>query len=132
MENPSDAICKDQFARHTGIEIVEAGGGRARAQLQVGPQHLNGYGMVHGGVIFTLADYAFAAACNSYGSASVAIQASISYVKAAKVGLLVAQAEEIQQEGRLGTCQVRVTDQSGDVVAVLQGLSYRKAPARNG
>lgn len=119
-------IDKDQFAQYNGIQIIEAANGRAKACLHVGPQHLNGLGMVHGGAIFSLADYAFAAACNSYGCLSVAVNASISYIKAAQSGQLTAEAEEIQQDGRLGTCLVRVTDDKGQVIATFQGLSYRK------
>lgn len=126
MDSVNAVIEKDRFARHVGIEIVEAREGRAKARMRVGPEHLNGLGMVHGGAIFSLADYAFAAACNSYGCVSVAINANISYVKAAKGGLLVAEAEEIRQEGKLGTCLVRVTDEQGEVIATFQGLSYRK------
>ncbi len=128
MDNADDAINKDQFARHNGIEIIEAGEGRARARMRLCPDHLNGLGMVHGGAIFSLADYAFAAACNSQGVVSVAVNGSISYIKAASGGELVAEAEEVQQDGKLGSCVVRVLDEEGDVVAMFQGLSYRKGP----
>lgn len=129
MDHLQAVVEQDRFARHSGLEIVEAGAGRAKVRMCIGPQHLNGMGYVHGGAIFTLADYAFAAACNSRGYAAVAVNANISYVKAAREGSLTAEAQELTAEGKLGTCMVRVTDDAGDVVAVFQGLSYRKGPA---
>jgi len=133
MDSVRAVVEKDAFARHAGIEIVEMGNGRATVRMQIRPEHRNGLGMVHGGAIFTLADYAFAAACNSKGIVSVAVNANISYIKAASGGVLTAEAEEVPQEGRLGSCLVRVVDELGEVVAVFHGLSYRKGqPASPG
>ena len=82
--------------------------------------------MVHGGVIFTVADYAFAVACNSYGTAAVAVNAHISYLRAATQGRLVAEATEIAKSRRLGTYSIKVLDGEGELVAVFQGMAYRK------
>jgi acyl-CoA thioesterase len=120
---------KDAFARLLGIEVVESGPGRAKVRMAVTPGHRNGLGMVHGGAMFTLADYAFAVACNSHGYAAVAINANISYLKAPKGGVLWAEAEELAVEGKMGSCQVRVLDEDGSVVAMFGGLSYRKSHA---
>jgi acyl-CoA thioesterase len=120
---------KDAFARLLGIEVVECGAGRANVRKAVSAGHRNGLGMVHGGAMFTLADYAFAVACNSHGYASVAINATISYLKAPKGGVLLAEAQEIAVDGKMGSCQVRVLDEDGSVVAMFQGLSYRKSQA---
>ncbi|MGE5608637.1 MAG: GNAT family N-acetyltransferase, partial [Bacillota bacterium] len=117
---------RDQFAKLLGLKIIETGEGRAKVTMQIGPQHMNGLGAVQGGAIFTLADYAFAAACNSHGFASVGINVSISYLKAAKAGTLTAEAQEAAPHRKLGTSTVRVTDDQGDLVAIFQGLSYKK------
>ena len=77
---------KDLFAGFVGIELIEAGEGRARARLTISDHHRNGLGLVHGGAILTLADLAFAAAVHSRGRAAVAIHCSISYLKAAAGG----------------------------------------------
>lgn len=118
---------KDAFARLLEIEVVESGAGRARVKMAVSAGHRNGLGMVHGGAMFTLADFAFAVACNSHGYASMAINANISYLKAPKGGVLYAEAQEIAVDGKMGSCQVRVMDEDGSVVAMFQGLSYRKS-----
>ncbi len=68
MEHISTAVDNDRFAEHTGIELVEVSKGYARAEMKVEEKHLNGLGLAHGGAIFTLADLAFAAACNSHGA----------------------------------------------------------------
>ncbi len=117
---------KDQFARLLGIELLECSTGQARVRLVVSDRHRNGLGMVHGGVIFSLADYAFAVACNSHGHASVAIDANISFLRAPKGSVLHAEAVEAAVEGKLGSCLVRVLDEDGTLVAMFQGLSYRK------
>jgi acyl-CoA thioesterase len=81
---------------------------------------------VQGGAIFTLADFAFAAASNSYGTVAVAINVSISFLKATSSGVLVAEAKETSRNPRLGTYTVDVRDESGDLVATFQGMVYRK------
>ncbi|HEX2972417.1 MAG TPA: GNAT family N-acetyltransferase [Tepidisphaeraceae bacterium] len=118
---------RDAFAKLVGLEVVQVSEGRAIVRMKLGPQHLNGIGIVQGGAIFTLADYAFAAACNSHGFASVGINVNISYLKAAKAGVLTAEAQEAAPHRKLGTCTVRVTDEQGDLVALFQGLSYKKS-----
>jgi len=117
---------RDRFAAHCGIELLEVGEGRAVARMPIGEQHLNGADTVHGGAIFTLADLAFAAASNSYGTLAMAINVSISYVKAAVGGTLTAEAEEASCSRRLGSYTIRITDDDGDLVAIFQGMAYRK------
>ena len=117
---------RDRFAAHCGVELVEVGPGRAVARMEVQTHHLNGVDTAHGGAIFTLADLAFAAACNSHGTVAVAINAGITYMKATTGGLLTAVAEEAACNPRLGTYTMRVTDAVGDLVAIFQGLAYRK------
>ena len=117
---------EDKFARHAGIELVDAGLGWAKASMKIEPFHFNGAGTVHGGAIFTLADFAFAVASNSHGSMAMGINTSVSFVKAATKGTLYAEATELSKGPKLATYSVMVTDDAGDVVAIFQGMAYRK------
>ncbi len=117
---------KDVFAQYCGIELIEAENGYAEAQLKIQPHHLNGVGTVHGGMIFSLADLAFAAACNSHGTVAVAINVNISYLKSASNGVLVAKATEVSLGRKIGTYSVNVTDGEGNLIASFQGMAYRK------
>jgi acyl-CoA thioesterase len=128
MESIAAVIERDEFAKLAGVEIVEIGRGTAKAKMRITPQHLNGLGTVHGGAIFTLADLAFEAACNSHGIPSVAINAGIYYLKAPRPGDLFAEAAEVSSDGKLGAYAIRVTDGGGDVIAFFQGLAYKKGP----
>ncbi len=76
--------------------------------------------------MFTLADLAFAAACNSHGVVAVACQTDITYFKAVKAGKLIAAAEEISRTRKLSTCLIRVTDETGELVALFKGVAYIK------
>lgn len=116
----------DKFARHSGIELVDAGPGRAKASMKIEPFHFNGAGTVHGGAIFTLADFAFAVASNSHGAMAMGISTSVNFVKAATGGTLYAEATEQSKGPKLASYSVMVTDDAGDVVAVFQGMAYRK------
>ena len=116
----------DQFAARNNIELLEAGNGNARAKMTLHPHHLNGLGTVHGGAIFTLADFAFAAASNSHGSVAVAINVSITFMKAGQTGTLWAEARELARNFKIGTYSVEIKDDQGDLVAHFQGLAYRK------
>lgn len=117
---------QDKFAEYIGIELLEVEKGRAKAKMKLNKNHLNGIKTVHGGAIFTLADFTFAAAANSHGTVSVAINASISFMKAAKTGYLIAEAKEISKNPKLATYTINVTDDKCDLIAVFQGMAYRK------
>ena len=117
---------KDLFAGFVGIELIDAGGGRARARLDLRDHHRNGLGLIHGGAIFALADLVFAAAVNSRGRAAVAIHCSISYLKAVQGGYLLAEAEEVSCGPKIAAYTITVTDASGEPVARFEGLAYRK------
>lgn len=117
---------EDKFARHAGIELVDAGLGWAKVQMKIEPFHLNGAKTVHGGAMFTLADFAFAVASNSYGNLAMGINTSMSFVKAALKGTLYAEAKELARNPKLASYAVTITDDSGDTVAVFQGMVYRK------
>jgi len=116
----------DKFARHSGIELLELSEGRAKAVMKIREHHLNSVGSVHGGAIFTLADFVFAVASNSHGTVAVAINVSISYMKAASEGSLFAEANEVAINPKLASYTVNVTDEHGSLIAVFQGMVYRK------
>jgi acyl-CoA thioesterase len=117
---------KDRFAEYLGIELLEVEEGRAKARMKIEDHHLNALDIGHGGAIFGLADLAFAVASNSHGTAAMAINVSISYVKAVTGGTIFAQAQEISRNPKLATYTVRVTDEDDDLVAIFQGMVYRK------
>lgn len=117
---------EDKFARHSGIELVEVGPGWAKASMQIEPFHLNGAKTVHGGAMFTLADFTFAVASNSHGTLAMGINTSMSFVKAALKGTLYAEAKEQSRNVKLASYAVTITDDAGDVVALFQGMVYRK------
>ncbi len=128
MEHISTAVDNDRFAEHTGIELVEVSKGYARAEMKVEEKHLNGLGLAHGGAIFTLADLAFAAACNSHGIDAVAVNINISYFKPAKLGqILTAEAKEISLSRKLGNYNISVFNEDGQQIAAIQGTAFRKS-----
>jgi acyl-CoA thioesterase len=120
------AFAADRFAHGNGMQIVEVREGFGRAEMTVEPRHLNAVGIVQGGALFTLADLAFAVACNSHGVLAVAAQADMTYFKAVRSGKLTATAEEVARTRSLSTCVIRVTDASGELVALFKGLAYIK------
>lgn len=122
-----DAMYRHDYATQSlGMSVAEIGPGRCVATMTVRRDMLNGFGMCHGGLITTLADTAFAFACNSYGEMTVAAGFDAEFIKAAREGdLLTAEALERSQAGRLGLYDVTVRNQHGEVVAFLRGRSYR-------
>jgi acyl-CoA thioesterase len=116
----------DQFARRADIKLVDVSPGRATAEMKLQPHHWNALNHAQGGAIFTLADFAFAAASNSYGTLAVAVNVSITFMKAAKEGTLRAEARELSKNHRLGSYLIEIKDDAGDLIAVFQGLAYRK------
>lgn len=117
---------RDKFAEYCGIELVDVSPGSARAEMIIKEEHLNGLNTVHGGAIFTLADFAFAAAANSYGMATVAINVSITYMNAITKGRVTAVAREISRNPKLSTYTIDIYNEEGEVAAVFQGLAYQK------
>jgi acyl-CoA thioesterase len=113
----------DHASQGLGIEIIEAGPGTATVGMTIQPSMVNGHGMAHGGSIFTLADTAFAYACNSTGETTVAAQCAITFIRPGQLGArLTATAREISRTGRSGIYDVQVRD--GDtVIAEFRGHS---------
>ena len=107
-----------------GIVIEEARHGYARVSMVVRRDMLNGHGIAHGGMIFALADSAFAYVCNGGNHASVAAQASVIFLdKAAEGEILIAEAKEVAREGRAGVTQVSVRTADGRAIAEFTGYS---------
>jgi acyl-CoA thioesterase len=117
---------RDQFAAHCDIELLEITPGGARTRMEVKECHLNGLRTVHGGALFTLSDFTFAAACNSHGTVAVALNANISFLKAVGSGTLYAEAREVSVSPKIGTYEIKVTNENGDLIATFQGIAYRK------
>ena len=126
MEHMKEFFKKDRFANSVGIELLEVSAGTARASMEIKDHHLNAVGIVHGAAIFTLADLVFAMASNSHGTVAVAVNVSISFLKAASGGTLFAEAMEVSRNSKLASYTIRVTDESDDLIAIFQGMVYRK------
>ena len=120
----ADAMWKeDDASSGLGMEILEVRAGQATLAMTIQPHMVNGQRIAHGGFIFTLADSAFAFACNSRNERVVAAQCQISFIRPAKLGdRLVAAAREISRSGRSGIYDVRVTA-GGEVIAEFRGHS---------
>ncbi|MGV8075566.1 MAG: PaaI family thioesterase [Syntrophobacteraceae bacterium] len=117
---------KDRFAQLLGIELLEASEGSARAKMEIKEIHLNAMNIVHGAAIFALADLVFEMASNSYGNVAMAINADISFLKAVSEGTLYADATEISKNDKLASYSMRITDEKDDVIAIFNGMVYRK------
>lgn len=116
----------DALSELLGIELEDQAAGQARVRAEVGPEHCNQHGTVHGGFVFALADTALAVASNSHGPEAVAIAASIHFARPAQVGdVLVAEAVEISRSNRTASYEISV--RSGvEVVATFTGTVFRK------
>jgi acyl-CoA thioesterase len=117
---------RDRFAAGAGIRLEEARPGYARTRLKIRDSHLNGADVVQGGAVFTLADLAFAVACNSHGTLALAVDVTISFLRPTRTGSLVAEAFEVARSRRLSRCEVKVTDGEGVLVALFHGTAFVK------
>ena len=108
----------DRFAVDAGVELLEVRNGYATARMKIEEKHLNGGGVCQGGAIFTLADLAFAAATNSHARLTLSTTSTINF--------LFAEAREVFSHKRLSNCEVRITNENGDLVATFVGSGYRK------
>ena len=127
MTTPID-YCRrhDRFAAANGIELIEMTPGHARTRMTVSERQGNSIGTAHGGALFTLAATAFFAACNAAGELAVGTNMGITCLKPVTAGVLEAEATEIARSRKLAHGTVRITDESGDLVAVFQGTAYIK------
>lgn len=117
----------DRFARRLGIQTVQGRPGRSRLRLRVASSMVNVYGVAHGGVVFALADAAFAAASNADGVPAVALAMSIQFLEAARVGeTLLAEAREQRVGRRAAFYAMTVTGRAGRTIATCQGVVHRR------
>ncbi len=115
---------RDNFARENGFVMTHCSPGHAIAQVAIGERHLNGAGVVHGGLLFSLADFAFAGASNSFGKVALSINASITNFHASKSGIITAEAKVITKSNKLIHCNIDVVHESGQILANFKGTVY--------
>ena len=114
----------DAASKWIGMELETVEEGVATLSLQVREQHCNGHAICHGGIIFSLADSAFAFACNSRNQSTVAQHNVISFISPGQLGdRLTANAREVNLSGRNGIYDIKVTNQDGRLIAEMRGLS---------
>jgi acyl-CoA thioesterase len=119
-------IENDPWAKALGIEFLDLRRGHCKVRLQLQSHMVNFQGYPHGGVIFSLADVAFGAACNSHGQDAVALSVTINYLAAAVAdSVLVAEAREIKQGRRAGFYRLEVATEDGRAVASAQAVAHR-------
>jgi acyl-CoA thioesterase len=116
----------DLYSQWLGIEILDIKEGYSKVRMTVRKEMVNGFGIVHGGIPFSLADSAFAFACNSRNILSVALDTSINFIKPVQVDdVLTAEAKELHNGRSTGLYNIIITNQKNHEVAVFKGLCYR-------
>ncbi|MEY2918111.1 MAG: hydroxyphenylacetyl-CoA thioesterase PaaI [Bacteroidota bacterium] len=116
----------DLFSQWLGIEVLEITEGYSKIKMIVRKEMVNGFGIVHGGIAFSLADSAFAFACNNRNILSVALDTAINFIKPVHVGNeLTAEAKELHNGKSTGLYHITITNQNEHVVAVFKGTCYR-------
>lgn len=119
-------LARDTFSQWLGVEVLDIGPGTCTLRMTVRAEMLNGFGVAHGGIVFSVADSAFAFACNTHGRVTVSIENSITYPVAIQVGdVLTARAREEAASERLGYYRVDVTREGAEVVGLFRGTAYR-------
>ncbi len=117
---------KDGFSQWLGIQKIITEDGHCILSMKVRKEMLNGFDVAHGGIVYSLADSAFAFSCNSYNRISLSIETSITHSKVIKENdVLVAEANLITQSNKIGTYQVLVRNQEDEIVGVFKGICYR-------
>ena len=119
-------MANDLFSQWLGISVLDVREGYSKIKMTVRPEMINGFGIVHGGIAFSLADSAFAFACNNRNNLSVALDTSINFIKPVHVGdELVAEAAEIHNGRSTGLYQIKITNQYEHEVAIFKGTCFR-------
>lgn len=120
----------DLFSQWLGIEVIEIKEGYSKIKMTVRKEMINGFGIVHGGIAFSLADSAFAFACNNRNNLSVALDTSINFIKPVHVGdVLTAEAKELHHGRSTGLYHISITNQKDHLVAQFKGTCYRTGKA---
>jgi acyl-CoA thioesterase len=117
---------KDRLAKLLGFEIVEVGEGYAEVKVEIREDHLNGAEVIHGGLLFSLADFAFAIASNSGNDLSLSIHSDIVFHKAVSGGTVSAVAREIKGGRTIASYEAKVRDHRGELLATFTGTVFRK------
>jgi len=115
---------RDPFAGLCGLELLESRPGYARVQVRINENHLNGAGVVHGGLLFTLADYCFGTAVNAYGMVALTINSTISYFVKSTEGILTAETIEMSKSNRLNSFSVHIYNEQRQLLAHYTGMAY--------
>lgn len=126
MEQFKEFFKADRFAANAGVELLEVKPGFAKAKMLVTKEHLNAGGVCQGGALFTLADLAFAAVANSHQQLTLSVAANITFLRSVKEGYVYAEALEVFNHHRIPFIEVRMTDEAGELVAVMTSSGYRK------
>ena len=116
----------DFFSQWMGVEVLEVREGYSRVKMSIRKEMVNGFGIVHGGIPFSLADTAFAFACNNRNNLSVALDVTITFTKAVNVGdVLTAEAKEFHNGRSTGVYQIIVSNQHNEQIALFKGTCFR-------
>lgn len=116
----------DFFSQWMGVEVMEVKEGYSKIRMAIRNEMVNGFGIVHGGLPFSLADSAFAFACNNRNNLSVALDVTITFMKAVNVGdVLTAEAKEMHNGRSTGVYLIQVTNQRNEQVALFKGTCFR-------
>jgi len=116
----------DYFSQWMGVEIIEIKEGYSKIKMTIRNEMVNGFGIIHGGIPFSLADSAFAFACNNRNNLSVALDVTITFTKAVHIGdILTAEAKEVHNGRSTGVYLITIINQNGDQVALFKGTCFR-------
>jgi acyl-CoA thioesterase len=116
----------DAFSQWMGIELIDIKEGYSKIQMTIRKEMVNGFGIIHGGIPFSLADSAFAFACNNRNNLSVALDVTITFTKAVHIGdVLTAEAKEVHNGRSTGVYLITVTNQKSEQVALFKGTCFR-------
>jgi acyl-CoA thioesterase len=115
----------DYFREHLGVKVIDAKDGYAKVSMKIAKEHTNSVGMTHGGVVFALADFAFAEAVNFGEKQAVAVQVSINFIKPSYEGdVLTAEAIRISEGKKFALCDVKINKEN-KLIASFSGLAYK-------
>ena len=124
-DDTREVIGNDAYGDYLGAELVDIRPGWARVTLKLSDEHVNFLGMIHGGVIFSLADVAFGAAANSFGTRAMALTVGIDFLAAAELGdVLSAEVELVTRAGKMGYYRMVVRDSGENTIARCHGWAY--------
>lgn len=117
---------QDQFSQWLGIEVLEIKDGYSKLKMKVRSEMVNGFGIAHGGIAFSLADSAFAFACNNRNNLSVALDTAINFTKAVNINdELIAEAKEVHNGRSTGVYLITISNQNNETVAHFKGTCFR-------